>query len=76
MSERTHITIADDTPSLSTRKLVASSGETFDKLLLHTNTRQPRVRIATSGDVGCTVAIDKANCASFDIGPLSPKGLQ
>jgi hypothetical protein len=36
MRERTHIAIADDAPFLSTRKLVTSSGETFDKLLLHT----------------------------------------
>jgi hypothetical protein len=36
MRERTHIAIADDTPFLGTRKLVASSGETFDKLILHT----------------------------------------
>jgi hypothetical protein len=36
MRERTHIAIADDTSSLSTRELVASSSETFDKLLLRT----------------------------------------
>ncbi len=36
MKERTHIAIADDTPFLSTRELVASSGETLDKLLLQT----------------------------------------
>ena len=36
MRERTHIPIADDTPFLSTRKLVSSSGETLDKLLLQT----------------------------------------
>jgi hypothetical protein len=73
MIKRTHIAIADDVPSLSARELVACSGETFNKLFLQTKTRQSRVRIATSG-WGRTVAIDKANCASFDIGPLSPKG--
>lgn len=36
MRERTHIAIAYDAPFLSSRKLVASSGETFDELLLHT----------------------------------------
>jgi hypothetical protein len=36
MRERTHIAITNDAPFLSTRKLVASSSETFDKLLLHT----------------------------------------
>ena len=36
MVGRTHVAIADDTPSLSAREQVACSDETFYKLLLQT----------------------------------------
>jgi hypothetical protein len=48
---RTHVTIADDTPSLSTREQVARSDETFDELLLQTkHVSRELGGIATSGD--------------------------
>lgn len=49
MGERTHITIADDIPSLGTRKLVASSCETFDKLLLHTKRVSQELKLPRQG---------------------------
>jgi hypothetical protein len=53
MRERTHIAIADDTPSLSTRKLVTSSGETFDKLLLHTKRVGRELELPRQGTYCC-----------------------
>ena len=76
---RTHVAIADDTPLLRAREQVARSCETFNKLLLHTKRVSRGLELPRQGGLGeqgRTVAIDKANCASFDIGPLSPKGPQ
>jgi hypothetical protein len=47
---RTHVTIADDTPSLSAREEVTRSDETFDKLLLQTERVSRELGTATSGD--------------------------
>ena len=70
---RTHVAIADDTPLLRAREQVARFCETFDKLLLRTKRVSRELELPRQGGQGRTVAIDKANCASFDIGPLSPK---
>jgi hypothetical protein len=67
--EHTHVTITNDVSFLCARELVARPGETLDELLLQ-NTSVAKA--LTRQMVRHTVAIDRANCASFDIGPLSP----
>jgi hypothetical protein len=52
---------------------VARSGETFDEFLLQAERVSRESELPRQGAPGPTVAIDKANWASFDIGPLSPK---
>ena len=52
---------------------MARSGETFDEFLLQAERVSRESELPRQGARGPTVAIDKANWASFDIGPLSPK---
>lgn len=53
MVGRTHVTIADDTPSLSAREEVARSDETFDELLLQTKRVSRELGLPRQGTRAC-----------------------